>query len=303
MSACGACLQTPSERCVNAFARIGVVKVHWECWSACNLSCQFCYRTLDEPVEGRLALRLVDILATAGVSALAFVGGDPSLRRDLPTLTDRARSHMMRVEIQTNCHHVTSTFADDLRRSDLVGISLDGGESQTHDEFRGKPGNFKRVVSVLELLAEANVPVLVRSVVGRSNAHDLHKLGTLLNRYGNVARWSLLQFSPVGLGQATSQRYEITMREYDCVVRQCSAAYRGRIDAYKAPQKVGTYALMTASGRLYTTKGDLTSDGWYPTIGNILHDDLGDLADRLPFSSQHHSDRYGWEKRIDGHGP
>lgn len=38
------------DECRDAFKRIGLSKLHWECWSDCNLHCKFCYRTVDTPL-------------------------------------------------------------------------------------------------------------------------------------------------------------------------------------------------------------------------------------------------------------
>ena len=77
------------------FAYIGIRKplsiyapflVVWDFTHKCNLKCRHCYSdsgaTRESELNTKEALEVVDQLADAGVTALAFSGGEPLTRED-----------------------------------------------------------------------------------------------------------------------------------------------------------------------------------------------------------------------------
>ena len=60
--------------------------VIWDLMYACNLRYKHCYSTTGKPWKDELsteeALKAVDVIADAGVTALAFSGGEPLIRKD-----------------------------------------------------------------------------------------------------------------------------------------------------------------------------------------------------------------------------
>lgn len=199
----------------------------------------------------------------------------------------------LRVEIQTNAHHVTPGFRDALTRVDLVGLSLDAASADAHDRFRSTRGNFARVLGLLEFLQGHDVQAIIRTVVTRSNVDDVLEIGERLLRYKNVCRWSLLEFSPIGLGYANRDRYELERHRFDELGRQVRERYGAQldIDLYRLENKVGTYLLLTPDGQAYGTTEQTTGD-FYPTVGAILDSHLSDIADAIAFRSEQHTRRY-----------
>ena len=104
---------------------------------------------------------------TGGAHGIVFAGGDPSIRPDICSLFEFARSIGLLVEVHTNAQCIRAEFLELLREADLVGLSLDGPDAETHDGFRGKPGNFDKVLTVLHQLSESGTPIVVRTVVAK----------------------------------------------------------------------------------------------------------------------------------------
>lgn len=293
---CAACdLHGQDSSCKNSFAARGVAKVHWECWSLCNLGCKFCYRTLGSPLNTVDAKRLLDAIAFSGAEAVVFAGGDPTLRPDLPTLLAHARHRGLLVEVQTNAHYMPSATQVALlgSQTDLIGVSIDGSTAKSHDTLRSTRGNFRKVLSFLGSCDRANKPVIVRTLINRQNRDEVSEIGKVIAGYGNVIRWSLLEFTPIGAGYDNEKLFGITRSEYVEAVQRGRAAYTGnaRIEAYEGPAKVGTYALITPEGQLYGTSAAV--DGRYPLVGGMLDEHLTALAQSLPFDLAHHHARYG----------
>jgi len=299
---CGGC--SPSEigiDCRDSFARLGVLKVHWECWSNCNLSCGFCYRSQGVALDSQESRRLIAAVYSAGAKRIVFAGGDPSLRPDIGELVSWAKFLGLRVEIQTNGHHVRPTFKETLLEADLIGLSLDGATAEAHDSFRSTRGNFRRVLELFDFLERQSLQVIVRTVVTRRNYQDILDLGHKLLERKNLCRWSLLEFSPVGLGYRNQELYRLPRPAFDELVQTAIDRYGDdvRIDVYRLENKVGTYLLITPSGLVYGT-AESTVNGVYPSVGSILQDHLRELADRTAFQSEQHQRRYAEvEARLD----
>jgi MoaA/NifB/PqqE/SkfB family radical SAM enzyme len=273
---CGGCRPTEiSIDCRDSFARLGVLKVHWECWSNCNLSCGFCYRSQGAALDPQDGRRLIAAVRAAGAKRIVFAGGDPSLRPDIGVLVPWAKYLGLRVEIQTNGHHVRPAFKEALLEADLIGLSLDGATAEAHDRFRSTRGNFRRVLELLDFLERQDIQVIVRTVVTRRNYDDILDLGERLRGRKNLCRWSLLEFSPVGLGYRNQELYRLARPAFDELVETAYDRYSKdvAIDVYRLENKVGTYLLITPSGMVYGTE-ESTENGIYPPVGSILQHHL-----------------------------
>ncbi len=296
---CGVCdtrIKSAERGCIGAFARIGITKVHWECWSACNLHCNFCYRTEDAPLDFDSARGLIEIAYAAGVKRLVFAGGDPSLRPDLAELISYAHSLGLLVELQSNFQILAPKVRELIsgRIIELSGLSLDAASSESHDSFRSTRGNFNAVMRALNFHEMAGAPVIVRTIVTRLNWEQVARVGTLLTPFSVIKRWSLLEFTPVGHGSTNSRVYSLDSNLFDEAASRARESYQGpaEIDIYRSRAKLGTYGLITASGNLYGVTTE-TVNGRYPIVGSMLSEHLSHLAAKLPFSRHRHNVRYG----------
>lgn len=290
---CGGCGRAVRAACHGSLLKLGARKAHWESWAACNLGCQFCYRTLDPPLATPEAELLLAALATAGIETVVFAGGDPSLRRDIGHLLGVAAELGLQTEVHTNAQYAPASFREALTRVSCVGLSLDGPTPEVHDSFRDKPGNFRRVLDLLAALEEAGVPVIVRTVVAGPNHHRVAEIADLLLDFGNVAFWYLLEFAAVGTGFQNRRRYELDRVEFDKVAVRATARTDGRLTVHprRLEDKERAYVMLTPGGRVYGT-ASLANDGLYPCVGSILHDHLSDLAVKVKFERHPHEDRY-----------
>lgn len=291
---CGGCPEGAVEAsCRGGFSRIGAKKVHWECWSDCNLACGFCYRSRGVPLQTADARRLLSAIATAGSQMVVFAGGDPAIRADLGDLVDYARTLRLRTEVHTNAQFAPDRVKRALAQVDCVGLSLDGPTEAIHDAVRRKPGNFKRVLALLAYLEQAGVPVIVRTVVARPNHTAVADIGELLIGFDNVLAWYLLEFSPVGLGFDSRETFELPPARFDEAVRQASLRHGGRLEVHprREEDKSGAYILVTPDGDVYGTGADPV-DGRYPRVGSVLREHLRVLADRVDFRRERHEPRF-----------
>jgi MoaA/NifB/PqqE/SkfB family radical SAM enzyme len=290
---CGGCGESPAPECCDALGRLGVRRIHWECWSQCNLSCPFCFRSRSTPVRGVDAERVVRAICTSGAEWIVFAGGDPSLRRDIGALSRLAKGLGMMVEVQTNAQTITAALTDAIGIADSVGLSLDSGDPNVHDALRGAKGNYQRVVTLVESLGQTTKAVRVRSMVSAETIASLPILVSLLNRFNNV-RWCLQEFTPVGDGFRSSHRFHLPHHRFIELAQWAVTAFAGRVEVVNDTDKSAAYAMVRSDGRLYGTAGRL-QDFSYPTVGSLLADHLAELSRRLPFNESKHAMRYSPE--------
>lgn len=150
--------------------------VTWAVNHACNLKCTHCYdvvphRRHDLPTDA--ALSLIDRLAEAGVTFIAFSGGEAFLRKDLLVLMEHTRSHGMSFGARSNGTRITPPTAKRLRELGIsvVGISFDGATPETHDAVRGV-GAFAEAMDGLKALCAEGIRAQMEVVLSRQNAHE-----------------------------------------------------------------------------------------------------------------------------------
>ena len=159
-----------------SFAYFGIKKpislyapflVVWDFTHKCNLNCKHCYSNSgavrEEELTTKEALAVVDQLADAGVTALAFSGGEPLTRKDFFEVATHAADRGLYVSVATNGTLLTKENVQKLKQAKVnyVEVSIDGATAKTHDEFRGVPGSIRQSSSWLKNCVEADLCVCI----------------------------------------------------------------------------------------------------------------------------------------------
>jgi len=277
--------------CCGVFSRVGIFAVHWECWSNCNLTCDFCYRTISPRMTSADAVRLIDVVAFAGARQIVFAGGDPSLRRDIGELCRYSKAKGLLIELQTNGNIHSSALLDAVDAVDSLALSIDSGDPDIHDAIRGCPGNFGRCFTLASYALRRGTETRVRSIVTEDTISSMAELAHRLVSCG-VRQWDLQELSPVGRGTSTSQ-IRIPASRIVELARSLSKLFPEiQVRINSALQKKGLYAMIRSDGGLYGTSGDLDEDGYYPVQGNLMTDHVASVATALPFCPRAHAIRY-----------
>jgi radical SAM protein with 4Fe4S-binding SPASM domain len=178
--------------------------VVWDVTYACNLRCKHCYstagRTWKDELSCEEALKALDVLADAGVTAIAFSGGEPLLKKEFFQLAEKASNYGMFIAIATNGTLLTKEMAEKLKNSGVgfVQISLDGTK-QTHEEFRGLDGTYERVVEGIRNAVDAGLITCISTTATKLNQHDIVAVMDFAEDLG-VHWFMLFNFVPVGRG-------------------------------------------------------------------------------------------------------
>jgi radical SAM protein with 4Fe4S-binding SPASM domain len=215
-----------------SFAHFGIKKplslyapflVVWDFTHKCNLNCKHCYSNSGDVKETELttqeALDVVDQLADAGVTALAFSGGEPLSRKDFLTVAGHAVKRGLYVSVATNGTLLTKGNVKKLKQTGVhyVEVSIDGSTALTHDTFRGVPGAFEKAVSGIRNAVEEDLCACIASTATKANLREFPGIIDLAEEIG-AERFTYFNFIPTGRGKAhydqdlSSEERETLMR-------------------------------------------------------------------------------------------
>jgi radical SAM protein with 4Fe4S-binding SPASM domain len=180
--------------------------VVWDFTHKCNLSCKHCYsdsggvRIAELTTEE--ALDVVDQLAEAGVTALAFSGGEPLTRTDFFEVAGYAVDRGLYVSVATNGTLLTREMARRLKQAKIhyVEISIDGATATTHDAFRGVPGAFDKAVMGLKNAVAEDLCACIATTATKNNLEEMPAIVMLAEEIG-AERFTYFNFIPTGRGK------------------------------------------------------------------------------------------------------
>lgn len=181
-------------------------QVVWDVTYGCNLKCKHCYATAGKKWKDELtteqAKLAIDAFDRAGVTILAFSGGEPLVRPDIMELARYAADKGMYVAMATNGTLITKEKAKEMKKAGVqfVQISLDGLDSKTHDEFRGIKGAFDKTVKGIKNSVAEGFFVEISTTVTKYNYKQLPDIIDFGEKLG--ANWLMAyNFIPTGRGK------------------------------------------------------------------------------------------------------
>jgi radical SAM protein with 4Fe4S-binding SPASM domain len=187
--------------------------VHLNLTNKCNLACIYCYA--DERDNSGESLRpkdyysLIDSISSLSRRCeIVITGGEPLLNDHVLDVASYAKNRGNQVHLLTNGTLIEKERARALAELfDLIKVSVDGSEPETHDYHRGK-GSFKRTMEAVDLLIRNNARMQVAMTVTKRNVHDI---GAMSNRFGNI-----LTFAPLFRAGRARKNKQLTLtgREY-----------------------------------------------------------------------------------------
>jgi len=162
----------------------------------CNNGCRFCALSFGEQISANSSPQSLDDVENSAILAVVFVGGEPTLRDDLPEQIVHARDAGFRaIGLQTNGRRLAyARYTEDLVEAGLthVEVTLLGDSPAAHDFHTRAEGSFVQTLRGIERSLRCSMEVVVTTVITRANYRNLVGIGNLLAKLG-VRRW-LLRF-------------------------------------------------------------------------------------------------------------
>jgi MoaA/NifB/PqqE/SkfB family radical SAM enzyme len=188
--------------------------LYWEITSRCNLFCRHCYNRSSavgyEP-DLKQILSVIDELKSTKLRGIAISGGEPLMRKDIKTILEHVRPLALDINLSTNGTLITdknSAWFPDLISG--ANLSLDIGNKEGYEQFRGKKGSFDKCIRGLRLLIKRDIPVVIQTVISRFNVDRLDELANLLIAEGATS-WVVR--IPFASGRAIENKYDFLNRE------------------------------------------------------------------------------------------
>ena len=229
-------------------------QVVWNITKACNMHCRHCYEEAgikeNDELTPEEVHRGIDALARAGVTILAFSGGEPTMHPHILDFARHAHARGMYVAIATNGWQLADpSRVLELKKAgvEFYQISIDGLNPTTHDQFRGVGGSWDRAVQAVRNCIEQELFVEISMTVTRHNVDEVPRMVDFAREL--KANWLMLyNFIPTGRG-------------VDIIPDDLSPEERYRLlaYAYKETLKKGTQILSTAPQ--YATVAQILSSG------------------------------------------
>ncbi|WP_372479405.1 radical SAM protein [Halomicrobium sp. HM KBTZ05] len=185
----------------------------WELTQACGLTCKHCRadaqpeRHPDEltTAEGK---RLLDQAADFGDGQLVVLsGGDPLVRDDVTELVAYGTQQGLGMTLTpSGTESLTPERIESLQDAGLrrMALSLDGGDADSHDAFRGESGSFEATLAAAEAARETGLPLQINTTVCAETVDQLPAIRELVADLGAVM-WSVFFLVPVGRGRVLTQ--------------------------------------------------------------------------------------------------
>lgn len=163
-----------------------------ELTSACNSKCLHCYADCGpscpppEQVPHDRWLSLIDEAKQAGATAIQLIGGEPLLYPAWRELVIKARNlNYECIEIFTNGTLVDDDCIDFFKKYNVsIATTLYADNEETHDKITLQPNSFKKTMTTITKLMDANIPLRVASIIMKDNEHEVENIMKLYEKWG-----------------------------------------------------------------------------------------------------------------------
>ena len=190
------------------FTPAGPFEVVWNFTYICNLKCKHCYEDAGKhkselsTQEAFLAIDKFSEMASAGIPALSFSGGEPLMRRDFFEVAAYARKKIPYLSIATNGTLLTKDNVKRLKDAGIeyLEVSLDGASKQVHESFRCVPGCFEKTMKGIQNSVDEGLDTCIATTIHKENIGEIKKIIELVDRLG--VRFMHFNYIPTGRAKA-----------------------------------------------------------------------------------------------------
>ena len=195
----------------------------WETTLRCNAKCKHCGSKAGENINIDTELTTQEIKDTFNSIAKKYcaneilinvTGGEPLLRKDLFEVMTYANKLGFHWGMTTNGIQINDEIIEKMKSSgmDTISISIDGLKD-THNEFRGVPNSYERIIENVEKLKKANFLdwLQITTVINKTNINELEELYSIMKDL-NINSWRILSIEPIG---RANENEELLLKKED----------------------------------------------------------------------------------------
>lgn len=183
--------------------------VGWAITNRCNLRCVHCNMNSGDALNNELktddCIKIIDKLAENKVQRITFFGGEPLVRKDFFQIVDYAFNKGIFINMTTNGLMITEKMIkNELYKFDMIRVSLDGPNAETHEFIRNKKGAFDATINKIKMLVKNGIDVGVVTCISHRNLKYVKEMVELLEKL-KIKRWFLPLLSSAGRGSSIAK--------------------------------------------------------------------------------------------------
>ena len=266
--------------------------VGWAITNRCNLRCVHCNMNSGDALNNELktddCIKIIDKLAENKVQRITFFGGEPLVRKDFFQIANYVYNKGIFINMTTNALMITEEMIkNDLYKFDMVRVSLDGPNAETHEFIRNKKGAFDETINRIKMLVKNGIDVGVVTCISHRNLKYIKEMIELLENL-KIKRWFLPLLSSAGRGSYISKEVltplEVKQFLIDIQNLTENSSFTVNLDIpysilLKKQNKNVTAACPAAISELVIfANGDISPCCQVPVIaGNVLEKDIFDI--------------------------
>ena len=186
-----------------------LLDLFWECTLTCNAACKHCGSSAEKrKYEGELTTQeikdaFLQISKDMDASKILInvTGGEPLVREDLCEVMEYATNELgFHWGMTTNGILLNDENIEKLKKANMetISISIDG-IGKTHDDFRGVPGSYNKILENINKLKKAGFVkhLQVATVFHKKNIDELKQLYEVMASL-ELDSWRLGSMDPIG---------------------------------------------------------------------------------------------------------
>lgn len=146
----------------------------------CNMVCEHCsIEAYQHNAAGKTSLTPKDVAELArqadelGLARFVISGGEPTTFPDLDEVVAAINPEKFYINCDSN-GYLLAEKAEHMKAIgiDRIQLSIDSLNAEEHDEFRRKPGAWKRAMEGIEVCQRIGLPLYVQTVVTKQRLHS-----------------------------------------------------------------------------------------------------------------------------------
>lgn len=265
--------------------------MQFELTSHCNVRCKHCYNNSgifngkkDRMTPERWIQFAEYVVNQGGIFECILSGGEPLLLGEaLFDIMDILHEDGTQFLLITNGFLLNKVTVKKLEkyRFQWIQISIDGYNSEYHDEFRNKQDSWKHAVSGAVDVVEAGLPLTIAHSVTRQNLKDIDNMCKLAYDLGAGS----IILGEVNLSGRMYENSDLLLSDEERnylyeKAEENSVRYSGKMFVRRSgliKNQLKRYQIYPANGVIIRPNGDIRLDCMMPfVLGNVLDHDFAD---------------------------